>query len=273
MTFHSMSPTEVQAIIAQGGPVDLIDVRSGLEFANVHAVGARHVPLGSLDPAQIIASRVGRKDDPIYCICQSGGRSAAACQRFIDHGFTNVVNVSGGTGAWVAANLPVERGRAAPVIDVLRQTAVFAAVAGLMLAIMPCSPWSLWGAGACPTQPSSSFNTVPITPAQASLPLDFQRDVVEASRTRPVLVDFHATWCGPCRMLGPEIEALAQERAGRMDLTSIDVDRHPQVAQEQQVEGIPDVRLWHGGREVARFVGYRDRAAIAAWVDQHAKAD
>jgi thioredoxin-like negative regulator of GroEL len=58
-----------------------------------------------------------------------------------------------------------------------------------------------------------------------------------------------------------------------MGHASIDVDRHPQLAQEHQVRGIPDVRLWQGGREVARFTGYRDRAAIAAWVDQHAKAD
>ncbi len=268
MTFRSMSPAEVQAIIAQGRPMDLIDVRSGIEFASVHAVGARHVPLGSLDPAAVLATRNGGTDDPIYCICQSGVRSAAACQRFIDHGFTNVVNVSGGTGAWVAAGLPVERGTAAPLFDILRRTAVFTAVAGLMLALMPCSPWSVWGSTACPANRPSADASI-----SAAAILDFQRDVVEASKAKPVLVDFHATWCGPCRRLGPEVQALASERGNRLGHASIDVDRHPQLAQEHQVRGVPDVRLWHGGHEIARFVGYRDRASIAAWIDQHTKVD
>jgi rhodanese-related sulfurtransferase len=89
--------------------VDVIDVRTPVEFRAMHMVGARNVPLDSLDPHVVMEQRNGA-NDPLYLICQSGGRGAAACRKFCDAGYANVVNVEGGTQAWVEAGLPVERG-------------------------------------------------------------------------------------------------------------------------------------------------------------------
>lgn len=260
-----ITPAEVQAVIAGGRAVDLIDVRTASEFAAVHAVGARHVPLSGLDPAAVMAARRAPEGDPLYLICASGGRSAAAAQAFIDAGFANVRSVAGGTGAWAAAGLPVERRAGAAALGVVRQLAIYLAVfAGIML-LMPCSPWSLWGAAWCPVTKASPGGPAAVTPAAAGF--DFARDVVEASRRRPVVVDFSATWCGPCTMLAPELEAVAQERKSSVAFVSIDVDQHREAAAAQDVDGIPAVRLWRDGREVARFTGYRSRDEVAAWLD------
>ena len=262
MTIRSIAPSEVQALIARGETIDLIDVRSTLEWNGGHAVGARQVPLGQLDPAAVVSQRLGKPDDPIYVICASGGRSAAACETFHRAGFTQAVNVEGGTSAWRRAGLPMERNLKAASLGVVKQTAILALAAGVALFVMPCSPMSVWGSAYCPTTPAAQ----PV--GAAATGFDFNREVVSASVTGPVLVDFHATWCPPCKLLGPEIEALAQERGERLRVVKIDVDQHGQVAQDHAVSSIPDVRLWLGGKEIARFAGFRKRAEIAAWVDQ-----
>jgi thioredoxin len=273
MSVRTISPADVQAIIASGRPVDLIDVRTGLEFNGAHAVGARHAPLSGLEPAAVLANRLGAADEPVYIICKSGSRSASACTAFINAGFSNVFSVAGGTDAWVGAGLPTERNAKAASMGLLRQVAIMGAVLVVILFLMPCSPLSLWGGAWCPSNVTASASanapSVPGSPAGVSAvpAFDFARDVVAASSTTPVLVDFHATWCGPCKMLGPELAALASERAGRLNLVSIDVDKHRTVAFDQQVESIPDIRLWKDGHEIARFIGYRPRADVAAWID------
>jgi thioredoxin len=244
--------------LMQSGSVELIDVRTGMEFRSGHAVGARHVPLGSLDPAKVLAERTAAKDAPLYVICASGGRSASACDAFRRAGFTQAVNVVGGTGAWNRAGLPMERDAQAARWNLLRQVAIIAVVAGAVLFLMPCSPFPVWGAAYCPTTPAGG------TAASA---VDFERDVIAASMQVPVLVDFHATWCPPCKALAPEIAALQQERGDRLRVVQIDVDREPELTQRHGVQGIPDVRLFVAGREAARFTGFRDRAEIAAWID------
>lgn len=103
--------------LSQSGPVDLIDVRTPAEFGDTHATCARNVPLDSLDPKSVMAARNGQADQPLYVICKSGGRSSQACKKFRDAGFENVVDVEGGTLAWVAAGLPVVRGRKAIAVD------------------------------------------------------------------------------------------------------------------------------------------------------------
>jgi rhodanese-related sulfurtransferase len=152
MAIRTITPNEVQAVIASGKPVDLIDVRTGMEFASVHATAARHVPLSSLDPAAVMRQRAAGADDPVYIICASGMRSASAAQAFIDAGFSNVYSVAGGTSAWAAAGLPVIRGK---VGSIVRQVAIIGAVLAVVLWLMPCSPWCLWRS-TCPISPPSA---------------------------------------------------------------------------------------------------------------------
>ena len=99
------------AELDEQGNVDLIDVRTPVEFREIRAVIARNVPLDSLDPHLIMKERNGTAGDPLYVICRSGNRSGKACERFINAGYTNVVNVEGGSQAWDEAGLPVVRGK------------------------------------------------------------------------------------------------------------------------------------------------------------------
>jgi len=99
------------------GNLDLLDVRTPLEFREVRAAIARNHPLDALDPHAVMKSRSGSADEPLYLICRSGARGVKAYQKFIDAGFTNVINVEGGTEAWVAAGLPVVRGKKAMSLE------------------------------------------------------------------------------------------------------------------------------------------------------------
>jgi rhodanese-related sulfurtransferase len=117
-------------------PVDLIDVRTPVEFRELHASIARNVPLDSLDPGQVIAGRNGSGDEPLYVICRGGNRSSKAVKQFIDAGFTNVINVEGGTTAWEEAGLPVERGKKAISLErQVRIVAGFIVLIGALLGI------------------------------------------------------------------------------------------------------------------------------------------
>jgi len=93
------------------GSIDLIDLRTPLEFQSVHATAARNVPLDSLHPQTVLENRTGKAEDSIYVICHSGTRGAKGFQKFIEAGFSNVVNVEGGTSALDKADLTVIRGR------------------------------------------------------------------------------------------------------------------------------------------------------------------
>ena len=107
MSVHTISPEELQQLKQQGKPIDLIDVRTPMEYADVHVVGARSVPLDTLDPQAF--AKVPQAD-PLYVICRSGSRAAQACQKLHSVGVDNVCNVEGGTLAWERAGLPVVRG-------------------------------------------------------------------------------------------------------------------------------------------------------------------
>ncbi len=109
---------------AEQGNVHLIDVRTPLEFQEVHAKPAKNVPLDQLEPKAVMAKRNGSANEPLYVICRSGSRGSKACQKFIDAGFTNVINIEGGTQAWEAAGLPVNRGK--KVMSLERQVRIAA---------------------------------------------------------------------------------------------------------------------------------------------------
>lgn len=110
MPIPTISPDELNQLVAQGSPIDLIDVRTPLEFLEVHATPARNVPLDQLDPHAIMNSRNRAAQDTLYVICRMGQRGEKACLSFRAAGYENVVNVAGGTVAWDRAGLPVVRG-------------------------------------------------------------------------------------------------------------------------------------------------------------------
>ena len=88
----------------------------------------------------------------------------------------------------------------------------------------------------------------------------FAEDVL-ASNT-PVLVDFWATWCGPCRMVAPVLEEIASEKAGTLTVAKLDVDANPSTARDFQVVSIPTLILFKGGQPVKRIVGAKGKAAL-----------
>ena len=111
MTISIISPQELAAQHKRGDVCELLDVRTPVEFREVHVSFARNVPLDRLDPSALLSTRNGASQQPLYVICRSGNRANQACERFVAAGFTNIVNVAGGTLAWEQAGLPVTRGQ------------------------------------------------------------------------------------------------------------------------------------------------------------------
>jgi len=89
------------------------------------------------------------------------------------------------------------------------------------------------------------------------------------SGSQPVLVDFWATWCGPCRMIAPVIEEVAAEFEGRAVVGKVDVDQEPGLAQRYGVMSIPTLVVFKDGRVVEQAVGARGRADVAAMISRH----
>jgi rhodanese-related sulfurtransferase len=121
MNIATVSPKQLFDAVQAGQPVELIDVRTPVEFREVHVGFARNVPLDQLDAASMAARRSGT---PLYVICRSGNRAAKACEKLAAAGYANVVNVQGGTQAWDDAGLPVVRGKSA--ISLERQVRIAA---------------------------------------------------------------------------------------------------------------------------------------------------
>jgi putative thioredoxin len=96
---------------------------------------------------------------------------------------------------------------------------------------------------------------------------NFQQVVVDGSRERPVVIDFWAPWCGPCRRLAPLLEQLAEDRAGAFLLAKVNTDESPDLAQAFQVEGIPAVFAIRDGKLVNSFTGVLPEEELAAFID------
>ena len=117
MSVQTITPRELEDLRRQGRSVELIDVRTPVEYREVHADAARSVPLDGLDPRAVMEACNGTKHEPLYLICRSGSRGSQACEVFHAAGFSNVVNVEGGTLAWEQAGLPVVRGKKAVSLE------------------------------------------------------------------------------------------------------------------------------------------------------------
>jgi rhodanese-related sulfurtransferase len=120
----SIKPQELAELCKDGKMIDLIDVRTPVEFREVHVEIARNVPLDQLDAAALMQARNGSANEPLYVICRSGSRGQQACEKFLKAGFSNVVNIEGGTMACVDAGLPLVRGKKA--ISLERQVRIAA---------------------------------------------------------------------------------------------------------------------------------------------------
>jgi putative thioredoxin len=98
--------------------------------------------------------------------------------------------------------------------------------------------------------------------------LNFEKDILEASATTPVVVDFWAPWCGPCRTLGPILEKLEREYAGRFRLVKVNSDENQELAAAFNVRSIPYVVAFRGGKPVAQFVGALPEGQVRTFIEK-----
>lgn len=111
MTITTISPAELAQMLQAGQTIEIIDVRTPIEYREVHLASARNIPLDVLEPAKVMAARTGSAAEPLYLICRSGSRGHQACEQFVAAGFTNIINIEGGTLACAESGVPVVRGK------------------------------------------------------------------------------------------------------------------------------------------------------------------
>jgi putative thioredoxin len=116
--------------------------------------------------------------------------------------------------------------------------------------------------GTNPAAPPAGGDVVDVTTQ------NFVKEVMEESKRRPVLVDFWAPWCGPCKTLGPVIEKVVRASGGKVKLAKMNIDEHPQVAQQLGIQSIPAVYAFSNGQPVDGFVGALPEAEVKAFIER-----
>jgi rhodanese-related sulfurtransferase len=136
MTIPVITPQKLAELCQNGNKIELIDVRTPMEYGEVHVEYARNVPLDELDPEALMKVRTGSEHEPLYLICRSGSRGQKACAKFLAAGYTNISNVEGGTLACVESGLPVVRGKQTIALE--RQVRI---AAGLLVVLGVVLGW------------------------------------------------------------------------------------------------------------------------------------
>ena len=143
MSIATITPEALNTLHSSDKQVELIDVRTPVEFNEVHVEYAKNIPLDQLDPQAVIQARNGSTEEPLYLICRSGSRGQKACEKFVQAGFTNVINIEGGTLACEPTGLPLVRGKKAMGLE--RQVRIAAGslvVLGVVLSLT-VNPWCI----------------------------------------------------------------------------------------------------------------------------------
>ncbi len=99
--------------------------------------------------------------------------------------------------------------------------------------------------------------------------LDFKKEVLDQSYQKPVVVDFWAAWCGPCKVLGPVIEQIAEEQQDNWILVKVDTEANQEVAQQYNIRSIPNVKMFYNGEVIAEFAGAYPRGMILKWLEEN----
>src|SRR6266542_4002409 len=134
MSVPGISPHDLAELCKTCKTIEIIDVRTPIEFREVHLEIARNVPLDTLDPVAVMKARAGSEQEPLYLVCRSGSRGRQACEKFLAAGFTNIVNVEGGTLACVECGLSVVRGK--KMVSLERQVRIAAGLLVLLGALL-----------------------------------------------------------------------------------------------------------------------------------------